>query len=79
MSTTYLLAIEPSFSCSEATMSDTRHADPAKVQFLRNLPEAIKATITGEEAHEFMFGEYIPESLYEKIKDLLEAEPDDQS
>lgn len=58
-------------------MSDHRHADPAKVQFLRNLPEAIKATITGEEAQAFMFEEYIPESLYEKIKHLLEPEPED--
>lgn len=60
-------------------MSDHRHADPAKVQFLRSLPEAIKATITGEEAEEFMFGDYIPESLYEKIKHLLEAEPGDKT
>lgn len=60
-------------------MSDKRHADPAKVQFLRNLPEAIKATITGEEAQEFMFGDYIPESLYEKIKHLLVAEPGDEA
>ena len=60
-------------------MSDHRHADPAKVQFLRSLPEEIKATITGEEAQEFMFGDYIPESLYEKIKHLLEVEPGDEA
>lgn len=49
--------------------------NPEKVAFLRSLPEEIKAGITGEEAEQFMFGEYIPESLYEKIKHLLVEEP----
>lgn len=57
-------------------MSEHRRPDPAKVQFLRNLPEEIKTSITGEEAEQFMFGDYIPESLYEKIKHLLVEEPD---
>lgn len=48
-----------------------RQPDPAKVAFLRSLPEEIKATITGEEAEQFMFGTAIPESLYYKIKDFL--------
>ena len=51
--------------------------DPEKVAFLRSLPEDIKAGITGEEAQQFMFGEDIPESLYEKIKHLLVEEPAD--
>ena len=48
-----------------------RRPDPAKVAFLRSLPADIKASITGEEAEQFMFGTEIPESLYEKIKDFL--------
>lgn len=45
--------------------------DAAKVALLRSLPVEIKASITGEEAELFMFGDVIPESLYEKIKDFL--------
>ncbi|WP_028319226.1 hypothetical protein [Desulfobulbus elongatus] len=45
--------------------------DPAKVALLRSLPAEIKATITGEEAEQFMYGTEIPESLYDKIKDFL--------
>jgi len=48
-----------------------RHPDPAKVAFLRSLPADIKASITGEEAEQFMYGSEIPESLYIKIKDFL--------
>lgn len=48
-----------------------KQPDPAKVAFLRSLPADIKATITGEEAEQFMFGSEIPESLYFKIKDFL--------
>ena len=47
--------------------------DAAKVALLRSLPVEIKASITGEEAELFMFGDEIPESLYEKIKDFLVA------
>lgn len=53
-----------------------KRPDPAKVAFLRSLPTEIKASITGEEAEQFMFGTEIPESLYEKIKDHL-VESDD--
>ncbi|MDY0390829.1 hypothetical protein [Desulfobulbus oligotrophicus] len=48
-----------------------KRPDPAKVAFLRSLPADIKASITGEEAEQFMFSTEIPESLYEKIKDFL--------
>ena len=49
--------------------------DPAKVAFLRSLPADVKASISGEEAEQFMFGTEIPESLYYKIKDhLLESD-----
>lgn len=59
--------------CKTNPMSDTkRKPDAAKVAFLRSLPAEIKATITGEEADQFMFGDHVPETLYEKIKDFLE-------
>jgi len=57
-------------------MTDKKKPDPAKVAFLRSLPAEIKASVTGEEAEQFMFGEEIPESLYFKIKDYLEESPD---
>ena len=60
-------------------MTEQRKPDPAKIAFLRSLPEEIKALITGEEAEQFMFGDFIPESLYEKIKHLLLEEPDEAS
>ncbi|MBM9510899.1 hypothetical protein [Desulfogranum marinum] len=47
---------------------------PQRVAFLRQLPLHVKETITGDEAHQFMFEEEIPESLYEKIKDYIEEE-----
>lgn len=46
--------------------------DSDRVTFLRSLPLEVKEKITGEEAEAFMFGEDIPESLYEKIKDYIE-------
>jgi hypothetical protein len=58
-------------------MTDTKKKpDPAKVAFLRSLPTAVKESITGEEAQQFMFGDEIPESLYYKIKDYLQEKPD---
>ncbi len=48
-----------------------KRPDPAKVSFLRSLPVDVKASISGEEAEQFMFGTEIPESLYYKIKDYL--------
>ncbi len=48
-----------------------KQPDLAKVAFLRSLPADIKASITGEEAEQFMYGSEIPESLYFKIKDFL--------
>ena len=55
-------------------MTTPQKPDPQKVAFLRSLPEDIKAQITGEEAEEFMTSDYLPESLYEKIKHLLEED-----
>ena len=51
-----------------------RKPDPQRVAFLRSLPVEVKEQITGEEAEAFMYGEDIPESLYEKIKDYVEEE-----
>ena len=51
-----------------------RKPDPERVAFLRSLPLEVKETITGEEADAFMFGEEIPESLFEKIKDFIKEE-----
>ena len=47
---------------------------PQRVAFLRQLPLEVKKTITGDEAHQFMYEEEISESLYEKIKDYIEEE-----
>ncbi len=51
-----------------------RKPDPQRIAFLRSLPLEIKETITGEEAEAFMYGEEIPESLYEKIKEFIEED-----
>lgn len=51
-----------------------RKPDPERVAFLRSLPMEIKEQISGEEAEAFMYGEDIPESLYEKIKDFIKKD-----
>lgn len=56
-------------------MTDSkRKPDPQRVAFLRSLPQKVKEQITGEESQAFIFGEDIPESLYEKIKGFLPEE-----
>lgn len=56
-------------------MTDSKRTpDPQRVAFLRGLPQEVKERITGEEAESFIFGEDIPESLYEKIKEFLQEE-----
>ena len=55
--------------------SEKRKPDPARVAILRSLPAEVKATITGEEADQFIYTDALPESLYEKIRDFL-AESD---
>jgi hypothetical protein len=55
---------------------EKRTPDPAKVAFLRSLPAEVKASITGEEADQLMYGDEMPESLYEKVKDYLVASDD---
>ena len=56
--------------------SEKRKPDPARVAILRSLPAEVKATITGEEAAQFIYTDALPESLYEKIRDFL-VESDD--
>ena len=56
--------------------SEKRKPDPARVAILRSLPAEVKATITGEEADQFISTDALPESLYEKIRDFL-VESDD--
>ena len=56
--------------------SEKRKPDPARVAILRSLPAEVKATITGEEADQFIYTDALPESLYEKIRDCL-VESDD--
>ena len=52
---------------------EKRKPDPARVAILRSLPAEVKATITGEEADQFIYTDALPESLYEKIRDFLVA------
>nr|WP_320011726.1 hypothetical protein [uncultured Desulfobulbus sp.] len=60
-------------------MTSRKKPDQQKVAFLRSLPEEIKTSISGEEAEAFIFSDYIPESLYEKIKHLLVEEGEDST
>ena len=63
------------FSQRENGMTDSKRTpNPQRVAFLRSLPQEVKEQITGEEAESFIFGEDIPESLYEKIKGFLQEE-----
>lgn len=54
--------------------ADKKKPDPERVALLRSLPLEIKSQITGEEAQAFMYGEDLPESLLEKLKDYLEED-----
>lgn len=43
---------------------------------LRGLPVEVKETITGEEAQAFLYGEPLPDSLVEKLKDYIVVDPE---
>jgi hypothetical protein len=45
--------------------------DPQRVAILRALPLEIKEQLTGEEAEAFMYGQELPETLLEKLKEYL--------
>ncbi|MDY6954137.1 MAG: hypothetical protein SWE60_21740 [Thermodesulfobacteriota bacterium] len=48
-----------------------RKPDPEKMQALRNLPLAVKQSLTKEEADAFLYDEVWPDSLIEKLKDYM--------
>lgn len=54
--------------------ADKKKPNPERVALLRSLPLEIKSQITGEEAQAFMYGEDLPESLLEKLKDYLDED-----
>ena len=45
---------------------------PERMEALRSLPVEVKQQLTGEEAKAFLYGEELPESLVEKLKDYLD-------
>ena len=45
--------------------------DPERMAILRSLPVEIKEQITGEEAQAFLYGEPLPDSLAEKLKEYI--------
>ena len=50
---------------------DKNRVDPKRMAVLRSLPVEVKEQITGEEAQAFLYGEPLPESLVEKLKDYM--------
>ena len=55
-------------------MEDTNNKakpNPERMAILRSLPVEVKQTISGEEAHAFLYEEEVPDSLLEKLKDFL--------
>lgn len=44
---------------------------PERMKVLKSLPVEIKQQLTGEEAQAFLYGEELPEELFEKLKDYL--------
>jgi len=55
-----------------ANETKKRKPDPERVALLRALPLEIKSKINGEEAEAFMYGDDLPDSLLEKLKDYLD-------
>ena len=45
---------------------------PERMEALRSLPVEVKQQLTGEEARAFLYGEELPDSLVEKLKDYLD-------
>ena len=52
-------------------MLDKDRIDQKRMEVLRSLPVEVKAQITGEEAQAFLYGEPLPDSLIEKLKDYI--------
>ena len=55
---------------------DKDKINPDRMKILRSLPVEVKAQLTGEEAQAFLYGEPLPESLVEKLKDYLVIDED---
>jgi len=53
---------------------DKDKVDPERMAVLRRLPLEIKEQITGEEAQAFLYGEPLPETLAEKLKDFIDED-----
>ena len=53
---------------------DKDKVDQERMKVLRSLPVEVKAQITGEEAQAFLYGDPLPESLIEKLKDFIVVE-----
>lgn len=55
---------------------DKDKIDPERMKILRSLPVEVKAQLSGEEAQAFLYGEPLPESLVEKLKDYMVIDKD---
>jgi hypothetical protein len=58
------------------TMTDKAALDkdkilPERMKVLRSLPVEIKQQLTGEEARAFLYGEELPDELFDKLKTYL--------
>lgn len=56
---------------------DKDKVDPERMAVLRSLPVEVKSQITGEEAQAFLYGEPLPDSLVDKLKDYMVIESKD--
>lgn len=61
---------------NQKTPLDKDKIDPERMKVLRSLPVEVKAQLTGEEAQAFLYGESLPESLVEKLKDYIVLDED---
>lgn len=53
---------------------DKDKIDPKRMAVLRGLPVEVKEKITGEEAQAFLYGEPLPDTLVEKLKDYIDID-----
>lgn len=50
---------------------DKDKVDAKRMEVLRRLPVEVKAKITGEEARAFLYGDPLPDTLLEKLRDYI--------
>lgn len=48
-----------------------KKADPEREMALKSLPPNIRQSLTEEEVELFLYSEYWPESLFEKLKEFI--------